>query len=196
MATTIPTAAGRCGRSCDGSCRHYCRCSRVGVSGPVIDVLVTVQNVGNQDVTGDVNVTLADGDLNIGIQTISGGLDAGQSTSLTFTWNTAGATIGDHTLTAAQDLLDDTLANDSGSTIVSVQEVGATMHVADLDGWATILSRNWWYANVEISVLNAVGAPVVGATVTGTWSDGTTSASTLTDSNGQTTVSSASLHRQ
>ena len=44
--------------------------------GAVIDVLVTVQNVGNQDVTGDVNVTLADGDLNIGIQTISGGLDA------------------------------------------------------------------------------------------------------------------------
>jgi len=75
------------------------------VQGDVVSVDVTVENVGNQDVTSDINVTLTDDTDNvaIGTETISGGLAAGASTTLTFSWDTTDASIGDHTLTASHD---------------------------------------------------------------------------------------------
>jgi len=166
------------------------------MQGDVAEVLVTVENAGNQDVFSDVGVTLRSDDVVIDTQTITGGLAAGGSTTLTFSWDTAGAELGDHTLTASHDFADDNAANDSNGTVVAVQEVGETMYVADLDAWAVSLSKNWWQANVTITVLNELEAPVAGATVTGVWSDGTITVSGLTDGSGQTTVTSATLHRR
>jgi hypothetical protein len=90
----------------------------------VLDVNVTVENVGNQDVTNDINVTLTDDtdEVNINTQTISGGLIAGASTTLTYSWDTCSATLGDHTLTASHYFADDDASNDSNSTTVIVNE--------------------------------------------------------------------------
>lgn len=97
------------------------------VQGDIVDISVTVENVGNQDVTSDITVTLNDDTdaVTIGIQTISEGLAAGASTTLTFSWDTGSASVGDHTLTASHDFSDDDSSNDSKSTTVSIVEEAA-----------------------------------------------------------------------
>lgn len=97
------------------------------VQGDFVDISVTVENVGNQDVTADIIVTLVSDNATDNIvndsETITGGLAAGESTMLTtFSWNTAGATIGDHTLTASHSSADNNGMNDSKSTMVTVNE--------------------------------------------------------------------------
>ena len=92
------------------------------VQGDVVNVAVTVKNVGSQDVTSNINVTLTDDTdgANIGTQTIGGGLVVGESRVLTYSWDTTGASITDHTLTAAQAFADDNASNDSMSIVVAV----------------------------------------------------------------------------
>jgi hypothetical protein len=90
--------------------------------GESVDVTVNVANLGNQDVPGDVIVTLED--LTdpgvIGSATIFGGLTAGSATAVIIPWNTTGASIGDHSLSANHDFLDDSLGNNADTTIVSI----------------------------------------------------------------------------
>ena len=171
------------------------------VLGTTVDVKVTVKNVGNQDVTIDINVTLTDETdaAVIGTQTI-GGLDAGASTVLTFPWTTTGATT-DHTLTAEQDYVDDNAGNDTKSTTVTVTEepVGATMHVDSIDmspgsraaGPNTFV---WAIATVTIVDASGVPVPVEGATVNGHWEGATTgSDSGTTDADGEVPLKSDSV---
>lgn len=95
----------------------------------VVSVDVTVENVGNQDVTSVITVTLTDtppaggtvGTVTDSPKTI-GGLAAGGSTTLTFSWNTGSASLGDHTLTASHDFADDDMSNDFLNTTVVVNE--------------------------------------------------------------------------
>ena len=96
------------------------------VQGAVVDVDVTVTNLGNQNVATDILVTLADDTdtVTIGTQTIFGGLTAGASAMKTFSWDTTPASLGDHTLTATQDFGDANGGNDSNSTTVTVNEPG------------------------------------------------------------------------
>ena len=122
------------------------------------------------------------------------GVDTDGSDGWSATWDTTACSEGSHMVAATATDTADQTASDAVS--VTVQEVGAAMHVADLDGWAVILSKNWWQANVTIEVRDAVGAPLAGATVTGVWSNGTTTVSGPTDGTGQTTVTSPTLHRQ
>jgi subtilisin len=91
------------------------------VQGDVVDVSVTVENVGNQDVTSDVTVTLSDNtdSVTIGTKTIAG-LTAGASATVTYSWDTSGASLGDHTLIASHDFADEDASNDSSSTVVTV----------------------------------------------------------------------------
>ncbi|MGD2177579.1 MAG: S8 family serine peptidase [Anaerolineae bacterium] len=105
------------------------------VQGTAVDINVTVENVGNQDVTSDIIVTLTDetDSVIIGTQTISGGLNAATSTSLVFSWETGTATLGDHTLTASHDVADDDPSNDSKSTVVAVNEETAGVTVTSID---------------------------------------------------------------
>ncbi len=90
--------------------------------GDVVDVDVTVENVGNQDVSSDIDVTLVDetDGVTIGTRTISGGLAAGESVVLTYSWDTSNASEGDHTLTASHNFSDDDSTNDAKSTVVTV----------------------------------------------------------------------------
>ncbi|MFO8009149.1 MAG: CARDB domain-containing protein, partial [Candidatus Brocadiia bacterium] len=96
-------------------------------TGTTVDVNVTVANVGNQDVGSDIGVTLTDQTdaAIIGTQTVSGGLVPGASATLTFTWDTTGASLGDHVLAAAHDFADDNGTNDSDSATVNVTEESA-----------------------------------------------------------------------
>jgi subtilisin len=136
------------------------------VQGDSVPVEVTVENVGNQNVTSDITVTLTDGTANavIGTETVSGGLTAGASKTLIFTWNTESASLGEHTLTASHGFTDDKAGNDFASTTVEVTEEALTMHVADLTG-TSVSNGSSWTARVTVTIQGAGGAPVEGATV-------------------------------
>jgi hypothetical protein len=165
--------------------------------GTSVAVGVTVQNVGNQNVSSAIGVTLTDAtdQVTIGSQTISGGLAAGASTTLNFGWATAAASLGDHTLTAGHSFADANAANDTESTVVTINSVppGGTMQVGDLDGGATLQSRTWT-AIVTVLVEDPAQAPVSAATVTGTFSTGGKGTGTCTTgSNGTCTVTKGRL---
>jgi hypothetical protein len=139
--------------------------------GATADVLVTVRNVGNQDIAGPVAVTLEDvtDGVAIGTQSVSG-LAPGALTTLTFAWNTTGSSAGSHLLTAGHDLVDDQPSNDQASTTSTVNPPGTGdgIHVGDLDGAGT-RNGNTWYATVEVTVHDAGHTPINGATVRGVW---------------------------
>ncbi len=144
--------------------------------GDMVNVDVTVKNVGNQGVSSDINVTLTDDTdgVTIGTQTISGGLAADASTVLNYTWDTNGASIGDHTLTARHDLPDDNAANDSKSTTVTVTQApdpSTGMHVGDLDPYNSSEGKTWT-AYVILKVEDESHNPLEGATVYGSWNPG------------------------
>ncbi|NIN68835.1 MAG: S8 family serine peptidase [Anaerolineae bacterium] len=111
--------------------------SSVG-KGEVVDVSVMVDNVRNVSVTVDLTVTVTDytDSTTVGSQTISGGLAACASTTPTFTWDTGGATLGDHMLTASHDFADYDTTNNSKSITVTVSQptaIGLTSLSAALE---------------------------------------------------------------
>ena len=120
---------------------------------PWVNVGVTVENVGNQDLSTDITVTLSDDTdaVTIGPQTI-GGLVAGASTTLTYSWNTSGASTGDHTLTASHDLSDDNAANNSLSTIVTVEAAVTDVAVTTVSAPASAVQGD--VVSVDVTVAN------------------------------------------
>lgn len=139
-------------------------------AGDAVDVTVTVRNLGNQEATG-FNVALndvTDAQL-IGVQAVSS-LAAGQTTNRTFTWNTAGASTGMHTLRATHDLSDGDASNDVATTTVDLGAPGTLtgIHVGDLDGM-NFSGGNPWSAVVEVTIHDQNHQPINGATVNGVW---------------------------
>lgn len=172
------------------------------LKGTTVDVKVTVKNVGNQDVTSDILVTLTDETdaVTIGAQTVSGGLAAGAPAAvLTFVWDTTNASLGDHSLTATHDFRDDDATNDFKSTAVTVTEeaVGATMHVAGIGmslGSRSAGPNRFVWAIAKVTIVDESGGPVEGATVNGHWQGATTdSDSGTTGANGQVSLRSDSV---
>lgn len=152
--------------------------------GATAAVAVSVRNVGNQPVASAFDVTLVDatGAATIGTQTVAG-LNAGASATLQFPWNTTGASLGAHTLTATQGFADDNAANDQGSRVITVNAPSVGMHVGDLDGFP-MRGASSWSATVEIAVHDADHNPVNGATVVGNWSRVGLNANTCTTGSG------------
>jgi hypothetical protein len=162
------------------------------VQGDTAGVDVMVGNVGNRDVTDDVNVTLTDDtdDVSIGTQVISGGLSAGGFTTLTFSWSTSGTTMGDHTLTAEHDYTDDDATNDSSSATVSVTEEAADIDVTGIDPStmvagttvAVTITGSGFLAGADVALENGAGpAPAVSGVVVG---DGSRITATVTAKSG------------
>lgn len=165
--------------------------------GTNVTVGVTVQNVGNQDVTGVIGVTLTDAtdQVTIGSRTISGGLATGASSTLNFEWATGAVSLGSHTLTASQSFADGNAANDTKSVVVMINHApsGGTMQVGDLDGGATVQGRTWT-AIVTVLIEDPAHAPVSAATVTGTFSAGAKgTGQCITGSNGSCTITKSRL---
>lgn len=166
--------------------------------GTQVAVGVTVENAGDQTVTGDIGVTLTDvtNGVTVGTQTIPAGFAAGASTTLGFTWNTTGRSLGSHTLRATQSFADDNAGNDSRTTSVTLEAPPSgdgSMHVGDLDGNRTSQGRTWT-AIVTVLVHDALHAPVPGVTVTGAFSSGASgSRSCTTGSTGSCTIAKGKL---
>jgi hypothetical protein len=138
--------------------------------GATVDVVVTIRNVGNQDVTASFDVTLEDVTDVIGLGTQSvAGLAAGATATRTFSWSTGASSIGSHTLAASHAFTDDNAANNQASTSVTVSAPSTEIHVGDLDGLTSDDGRTW-SAIVEVAVHDEIHAPVNGATVLGAWS--------------------------
>jgi predicted CXXCH cytochrome family protein len=90
-------------------------------------VSVGLENLGNFT-EGPFDVTLTS-DLDGLIDTVSSGtLTPGATPTLNFSWNTAGATLGTHTLTATFATFDDVPGNDSANTtaVVAIHDVAVT----------------------------------------------------------------------
>ena len=162
------------------------------VQGDTVSVDVTVENVGNQDVTTNINVIFTDDtdSVTIGTQTISS-LAAGASTTLTFSWDTSSVSLGDHTLTASHDFTDDDDTNDSKSVTVTISETADTMHVPAIDMWYVKRGPNY-FVYTSVTIVDESNNPVSEATVylTTTLPDGSTvSDSGITGSDGTVTFS-------
>jgi len=139
--------------------------------GATVNVAVTVRNVGNQPVGGfDVNLQDATDNVAVGTQSVNG-LAAGASATLTFAWNTTGASLGAHSLVASHTLSDDNAANNQASTSVTVNApgTGLTVHVGDLDGTAASSGARWT-ATIAITVHDENHNLLNGAVVQGHWS--------------------------
>jgi hypothetical protein len=97
--------------------------------GESASITATVKNVGNQDVTDDIQLTLTisnDSGYSMidGSKDIEGGLNAGGSTIITYTWNTSDpyASPGDYTIQVAHSYGDHYPANDSLETSINVKD--------------------------------------------------------------------------
>lgn len=84
---------------------------------------ITISNSGDTDITDDITVSLTDetDDAEIDSEIVNG-LDAGEETTVTFTWSTNGASTGDHDLVASHDFADDDESNNSETATVTVYE--------------------------------------------------------------------------
>lgn len=142
------------------------------IQGALADIMVTVSNAGDTDILDAFTVSLWDETANrvIGVETMPGGLNSEASTTVTFPWDTENTSLGVHVLTASHDLVDDESGNDSGSTTVSVEEAGLSMHVCDIDGGKVLKGKSQkWKAFVVVTVHNGDGLPLSNAIVTGEW---------------------------
>jgi len=147
-----------------------------GVSGPgsvtlgnTANIVVTVRNAGSDNVETPFNVTLTDATDNVVIATQSvSGLDAGATTTRSYSWNTTGASVGAHTLTAQHTLVDENPANNQSSTTVTVNPQSTSMHVGNLTG-IPLDDGTTWSAVVEVAVHDAAHNPLNGVTVVGSW---------------------------
>ena len=152
--------------------------------GATVNVSVTVQNSGNQPINSPFSITLQDvtGTTTIGTQNVAA-LAVGAVATLSFSWNTTGAALGGHTLTASHDLSDGNAANNQRSTTSSVNPPGggggSDIHLGNLDGIPSDDGTSW-SAVVEITVHDASHAPINGATAVGSWSRNGLNANTCT----------------
>jgi len=140
--------------------------------GDTVPVVVTVQNVGGLDATSTFDIVLTDGSAGnavLGTQSVAG-LAAGASATRSFSWNTAGATIGGHIVTATQKLPDANASNNAMARAVTVN--GPSVHVGNIDGFVSAVTVDTWSANVRVTAHDSRHNPVNGVTVRGSWNSG------------------------
>ncbi len=121
------------------------------------------------------------------------GVDTNGADGWSASWNTSGASDGDHTVAATvTDTIGQT-ASDSFNVTVN-NSAPSALHVGDLDGTST--SRGWWRwrATVTIAVHDENHNPVSGATASGGWSGAYSgTGSCTTGSNGHCSVTSGNI---
>lgn len=120
---------------------------------------VTVQNAGQLD-AGPFNVTLTDqtGGAAIGSQPVAA-LTVGASTTLSFTWTTTTAALGNHTLVAAHTLADGVASNNQRSVVVAVNPRVVDLSLASLTGPASVTQGDT--ARFIVVVQNVGGQDVI-----------------------------------
>src|SRR3989441_3315593 len=123
------------------------------IQGHVVDVAVTVANIGNQNVASSFDVTLQDSTAGValGTQTVAG-LAVGARTTLTFSWNLTGASLGAHTLLATQSLTDDYSANNQIRTVATVNPKPTDIALPGITGPRSVIQGDT--AHVVVTVQN------------------------------------------
>src|SRR5205085_2617108 len=98
-------------------------------------------------------VTLRDETTNItlGTQTVNG-LAVGASASLTYSWNTTGVPLGDHSLTATQSLTDDDVTNNQRVASVTVNPKLTDIALTSITGPASVTQGS--IANYTATIQN------------------------------------------
>jgi hypothetical protein len=149
--------------------------------GDLVDVLVTVANVGDTGVAESIVVSLADqtDGVSLGAQSVAG-LSAGAAQTLTFVWDTGSASLGSHTLQASHNYADDAASNDALATEVLVSEPAGELTVSgvvpdSIPGGAmtsVTISGEGFAPGAVVSFENGAG-PAPAAVVTGVAADGT-----------------------
>jgi hypothetical protein len=160
--------------------------------GNLAPVVVTVQNVGGQDVDAGFDVVLTDGSaggVTIGTQTIPG-LAVGASATRTFNWNTAGAATGGHILIATQKLADNDATNNARAVGVTVNP--PSVHVGNLGGVA-VNRGSTWRATVQITAHDFRHTPRSGVTVRGAWNGSGSIVQCTTGSSGTCNIVRSSI---
>lgn len=116
MPNCVPSA-----RACRN--RHPESCWPRWDSSPCTALNTETLATSNQPVPSNINVSLAEKPNNTPFadQIIAGGLAAGASQTVNFSWQTSASTsLGNHTLTASHNVTDDNAGNNSKSMIVTV----------------------------------------------------------------------------
>jgi hypothetical protein len=153
-------------------------------------VTVSVANYGASDEVASITLTDATDASAVGTEEVA--VAAGQVGVVEFQWNTTGATLGDHVLTAVATIVgDEDGTNDAKSTTVAVTDPGPVPTMtASLDVTAGAVGRKF-AATAAVTVLDGQGGPVAGALVTVAWNvDG----KVLVPSTGTTDASGAVVH--
>jgi hypothetical protein len=162
----------------DGNASNNQRSATVTVNATVLDIAVssltgpgsvtqgntatigvTVQNVGQQAAAAPFNVVLTDatGGVTIGTQAVNG-LAVGASAALSFSWNTASAAVGNHTLVASHTQADAQAANNQRSATVTVTARIVDLALASLTGPAAVTQGDT--AHYGVTVQNVGGQDV------------------------------------
>lgn len=139
---------------------------------------VTVQNVGQLEVGPAFNVVLTDatGGVTIGTQTVTG-LTVGASATLTFSWNSTGAALGNHTLVASHNLTDANAANNQRSAVIAVNPRIVDLSLTSLTGPSSVTQGDT--AHFGVTVQN-VGGQDVGTDFSVVLTDGAVTIGTQT----------------
>lgn len=119
---------------------------------------ITISNTGDSDITDDILVSLTNetDDAEIDTETVSG-LEAGEETTVTFTWSTEGSSTGDHNLVTAHDFDDDDATNNSESVTVTVYEEEASessdLSIVVTDAPEAVTEGDTAFVDVELANL-------------------------------------------
>ena len=166
------------------------------VQGEPVVVGVEALNPGHFTETFDVSVTESPDGTDLGLQTVTN-LAAGAGVTLSFEWDTTGASVGEHTLTATAPAVpgETRLADNAAQVVVTVHGEAVIVHVADIAMSASRKGRNY-RATALVTVVDEAGAAVPEATVSGSWSGATAGDQTaLTDGAGCAHFQSANTKR-
>ncbi|MGH7521772.1 MAG: CARDB domain-containing protein [Gemmatimonadales bacterium] len=127
--------------------------------GSTVSIGVTVQNTGGEAVSTTFSVVLTDATagVTIGTQTVSG-LAGGASATRSFSWNTANAALGGHTLVATHNLTDANSANNQRSATVNLVSAPADLALASITGPAQVTVGDT--AAVVVAVQNVGGQDI------------------------------------
>jgi hypothetical protein len=127
--------------------------------GSTATIGVTVQNVGQQDVSASFAVVLTDATagVTIGSQTVTG-LTVGAGATLTFSWNTTSAALGSHTLVATHSLTDANAANNQRSIAALVNPNVTDVALTSITGPASVTQGDT--AHFGVTIQNVGGQDV------------------------------------
>lgn len=138
--------------------------------GEQVTIPVTVENLGTY--AENTTVTLVDTTDGVTIGSAPVSLNLGEQDTVTFTWDTSGASLGSHYLAATiaavpgeTDLADNSI--DALTTVIE-QPADPALHVSSIDLSLTV--KKTVNATASVMVVDADGAGIVGATVYGHWS--------------------------